>query len=996
MKTSRFYSILSMGLAVALSLSFPAPAAAAETPPAGSAVRAQGLVSGRVQNQATKRYLEGALVAVQGTNLSASTGPGGEFTLSLPVGPQTLRIEYTGLDPQQVAVNVPETGRATVEVSLTSEVYKLQAFTVEGIREGAALAIQRQREAENAKTVVAADTHGAPATNPGELLGRIMGISVDNVSDVGAIYVRGLGADFVTLMVDGNDIATATAGGNSRNGAMRAQSTANVESVELIRAPTPDMPANAVGGQVNMVSRRGFDRRERLTELTLGSRQIFRPGMEGPRYRDRFALDQVVLRYGDAFSVGGEKKNLGVDFTLSHNQTTFSSNGLNDSAASYLFPTTANGLTSPLQRSFAVLEYADRPVRLRTAGLNIDYRLGSRTSVYWRNTLNENGHTGVAGNVQWTMATTASPASFAPGSTYDQQTALPTANSRSTLLSGRGERLDTTYATSAGISHRLFADESGLLEVDFNYSHIDSDGRLGSNVSAEVANVGWRLDRGGASGWFPRFTQTAGPSIYDPANYRPTTMLITKNRAEAERSGARVNFRKNFALAVPAYVKTGLRYDSSEREVDNERTNYTYAASAPTGIAPFMDPERLSYGLTNGKYGPFPFLVQATTGGSRDLAQRLDLWQQTAADVYNDVVQSKGSDSAYAEKIAAGYFQGGVTLGKLRTMAGLRVEQTKTEGQAYETSASASAGTSSVASLAPGENRARALKRFSVPVRTVGADYVDVFPGIHFVYEPARQIQVRASYNRSISRPPIGSVLPNNTVNEDSRVVTAGNPALKPFSSDNFEVAVQKYFHPIGLFECSVFLKEITNYSRTIATIIGAGPDNGFDGNYEGYTLSRPLNTGNARIRGIEVGYQQQFTRLPGLWRGFGAFANFTYTQAEGNFGTTLFQRELANQRPRTANGGISYVAHGSQLRLLGNWDDRFYRGGAGQVATYSDPRFILDFKGQYRINRRYEVFFEAMNLTNEFVTTTVMSNGMKAFTLRKGIFVTAGMKISL
>lgn len=953
-------------------------------------------MSGRVLNQATKQYLEGALVAVEGTNLTASTGPGGEFTLALPVGAQILRVEYTGLDSQQVPVNVPETGRATVEVSLTSEIYKLQPFNVMGLREGTALAIQLQREAENAKTVVAADTHGAPATNPGELLSRIMGIAVDNVSDIGAIYVRGLGADFVSVMVDGNDVATATAGSTSRTGAMRAQSTANVESVELIRAPTPDMPANAVGGQVNMVSRRGFDRRERLTELTLGSRQIFRPGMEGPRYRDRFALDQFVFRYGDAFSIGGERKNLGVDFTFSHNQSTFSSHGLNNSAGSYLFPTAANGLTSPLQPSFAVHEFADRPVRLRTAGLNVDYRLGARTSVYWRNTLNENGHTGVAGNVRWMMATTASPASFAPGSTYEQQTVLPTANSRSTLQSTRGERLDTTYATSAGISHRLFADESGLLEVDLNYSHIDSDGRVGSNVSAEVVNVGWNLDRRGAPGWFPRFTQTAGPSIYDPASYRLTTMFTTANRAEAERSGARVNFRKNFALAVPAYFKTGLRYDTNEVDVDNERANYTYAAGAPTGIAAFMDPERLKYRLTNGKYGPFPFLVQATTGGPGDLAQKPDLWQQSAADVYNDVLQSKGSDSAYVEKIAAGYVQGGVTLGKLRTMAGLRVEQTKTEGRAYETSASAAAGTSSVASLAPGENRARALKRFSVPMRTVGADYVDVFPGIHFIYEPARRFQVRASYNRSISRPPLGSVLPNNTVNEDTRVVTAGNPELKPFSSDNFEVAVQKYFDPIGLFECSVFLKEITNYSRTIETIIGAGPDNGFDGNYEGYILRRPLNTGDARIRGFEVGYQQQFTRLPGFWRGFGAFANFTYTQAEGNFGTTLFQRELANQRPRTANGGISYVAYGWQLRLLGNWDDSFYRSGAGQSATYSDPRFILDFKGQYRINRRYEVFFEAMNLTNEFVRTFVLANGIKADFLRKGIFVTAGMKISL
>jgi len=992
MKTSHSLFVLILGLAVALVAAHPASAAA--TPAASSA---RGLVSGRVLNQATGQYLEGALVAVEGTNLVTKAGPGGEFTLSLPAGPQTLRIEYTGLDSRQVTVNVPETGRATVEVSLTSEYYKLEAFAVEGIREGAALAVQRQREAENAKTVVAADAHGAPATNPGELLSRIPGIAVDNVSDIGAIYVRGLGADFVSVMVDGNDVATANVGaGASRNPSMRALSTANVESVELVRAPTPDMPANAIGGQVNMISRRGFDRRERLTELTLGSRSIFRPGMEGPRYRDRFALDQVVFRYGDAFSVAGGERNLGVDFTVSHNESFFSSNGLANSAASYLFPTAANGLPSTLQRSFAVQEFADRPVRLRTVGLNLDYRVSDRTSVYWRNTLNENGHTGVAGNVTWTMSTDASPASFASGSTYEQQTALPNASSRSTLLSSRGERLDSSYATSAGVSHRLFDDESGLLELDVNFSNIESDGRIGSNVSAEVAGVGWTLDRRGAPGWFPRITQTAGPSIYDPASYRLTTRFDTDNVVESERRGARVNFRKDLNLAVPAYIKTGLRYDVNEVEVDNNRVNYTYVANGPTGIASFMDPERLKYRLTNGNYGPFPFPVQPTTGGSSDVARRPELWRQTAADAYNDVVQSKGSDSDFEETITAGYLQAGATLGKLRLMGGLRVERTEGEGRAFETRASASAGTSSIPTLSPAENLARATKRFAVPMRIVGSDYVDVFPGIHFVYEPSRRLQVRASYNRSISRPPIGSVLPNNTVNEDTQVVSAGNPDLQPFAADNFEVAVQRYFEPIGLFEVSVFLKEITDYFRTIQTTIGSGSENGFEGNYAGYLLSRPVNTGDARIRGIELGYQQQFSWLPGIWRGFGAFANFTYTQAEGNFGTTLFQKQLANQRPRTVNAGVSYVAYGWQLRLLGNWDDRFYRSGAGASSTYADPRFILDFKGQYRINQRYELFFEGMNLTNEFVRTFVLENDIKANSLRKGIFVTAGFKISL
>jgi iron complex outermembrane recepter protein len=984
------------GSLFAVALAFWATSVFAQTSSTGPGGRAQGLVSGRVLNQATGQYLGGAFIAVEGTNVTARTVAGGEFTLSAPVGPQTLRVEYAGLDTQQVSVMIPETGRATVEVQLTSQIYKLEAFTVEGIREGAALAVQRQREAENAKTVVAADAHGAPATNPGELLSRIPGIAVDNVSDIGAIFVRGLGADFISVMVDGNDVATANVGaGSSRNPSMRALSTANVESVELVRAPTPDMPANAVGGQVNMVSRRGFDRRERLTEFTFGSRSIFRPGMEGPRYRDQFALDQVVFRYGDAFSVAGGERNLGVDFTVSHNESFFSSNGLANSAASYLFPTAANGLPSTLQHSFAVQEFADRPVRLRTVGLNLDYRLSDRTSVYWRNTLNENGHTGVAGNVTWTMSTAASPASFAPGSTYDQQTALPLASSRSTLLSSRGERLDSSYATSAGISHRLFNDESGLLEADVNFSNIESDGRIGSNVSAEATGVGWSLDRRGAPGWFPRIAQTAGPSINDPASYRLTTRFDTDNVVESERRGARVNFRKDLNLAVPAYIKTGVRYDLNEVEVDNYRVNYTYIANGATGIASFMDPERLKYRLTNGNYGPFPFPVQPTTGGNGDVATRPELWRQTAADAYNDVLQSKSSDSVFEETIAAAYLQSGVTLGKLRVMGGVRVERTDAEGRAFQTSASAAAGTSSIPTLTPEENRARANKRFAVPMRTVGTDYVDVFPGIHLVYEPNRRLQVRASYNRSISRPPIGSVLPNNTVSEDTQVVTAGNPDLQPFAADNFEVAVQRYFEPIGLLEFSVFHKDITDYFRTIESTIGSGPDNGFDGNYVGYILRQPVNTGDARIRGFEIAYQQQFSWLPGVWRGLGAFANFTYTQAEGNFGTTLFQKQLANQRPRTANAGVSYVAYGWQLRLLGNWDDRFYRSGAGASSTYADPRFILDFKGQYRISQRYELFFEAMNLTNEFVRTFVLENDIKANSLRKGIFVTAGVKVS-
>lgn len=955
-----------------------------------------GIVAGIVLNKATGNTLESANVRIDGTNFNCVTDRGGTFSMAVPTGSYILVVDYTGLDAVKIPVVVTSGTRKFVEVSITSDIYKLEKFSVVGIREGTALSIQRQREAENAKTVVATDIHGAPAANPGELLGRIPGVTVDRVGDVANMYIRGLGSDFISMMVDGNNIATSLGSAPARSFNLRAFGTSNMESAEVVRAPTPDMPANAVAGYVNLISRRAFDRSERVLSFTLGGMDIARGGVESP-HRQRVGGDILAFKYGDVFSVGGGTKNLGIDFSISHQQTIYTSDGttaLAGAAAVFALPTATNGLTTPLRASFGAIEYFDQPLRLRTVGLSVDFKISERSAVYFRNTFNENGHphSTVSGNVRWDINTTAAAASFAPGSSYDFATALPIAASTSQLISTRSQRLDSTYATSGGFTTKLFPDDSGNLDLDLSFSDTKSVYPSTSQVRAVVSNVGWTLDRRGAPSWFPYFAQTAGPSIYDAANYRPTTLFRASFRGPAQHYGLRLNFRKTFKLSVPAYIKGGVRYESDSREQDNERVNYTYAAGSPTGVAPFVGH---TYHITGGNYGPFPFIEVPTSGGKQDIAQSLGLWTQTAADAYNDVANSLGSDSKFTENISSAYVMGGTTIGKLRILAGVRAEKTEDKGTAFQTIASANAGTDSVATLAPEANRARAVLRYSVPMRTTKGGYTNVFPGVHFVMEPLNGLQVRASYNKSISRPAIGSLLPINNINDITQVVTAGNPQLRPFTSDNMELSVQKYFEPIGLFEVSTFLKQISNYSRTISTIIASGPDNGFDGNYAGYTSNTPLNTGDARIRGFEVSYQQQFTFLPGMWRGFGAFANFSYTKAEGNFGSTTFQKELPNQRPRSANGGLSYLGHGLQVRLLANWDGKYYRGGAGTGATYADPRFILDFKSQYSFNKRYGMYLDVLNLTDEYVRSVALANGMKFDVLRQGIVFSGGVKLN-
>src|SRR4051812_40493188 len=72
-----------------------------------AALAQNGSISGRVQNEATGQYLSNARVAVKGTGLTALTDETGTFRLSgVPGGAATLEAFYSGLDPQQVMVNV--------------------------------------------------------------------------------------------------------------------------------------------------------------------------------------------------------------------------------------------------------------------------------------------------------------------------------------------------------------------------------------------------------------------------------------------------------------------------------------------------------------------------------------------------------------------------------------------------------------------------------------------------------------------------------------------------------------------------------------------------------------------------------------------------------------------------------------------------------------------------------------------------------------------------
>ena len=98
-------------------------------------------------------------------------------------------------------------------------------------------------------------------------------------------------------------------------------------------------------------------------------------------------------------------------------------------------------------------------------------------------------------------------------------------------------------------------------------------------------------------------------------------------------------------------------------------------------------------------------------------------------------------------------------------------------------------------------------------------------------------------------------------MSEQTQVVTVNNTGLKPQMGDNYDVSLEYYLKPAGLLSIGAFQKDVSDFvfAQDVGTI-GTGVNNGFNGQYAGYLLRSQTNGGSARMRGLEVSLQHQFS----------------------------------------------------------------------------------------------------------------------------------------
>jgi iron complex outermembrane receptor protein len=940
----------------------PAPARAVEF----------GTVTGRVSNAATGSYLEGAQVAVQGTRWTAVTDQEGRYTIRAEAGDATLVFTYLGLTPQSLRVTFSAGSAGLKNVALTSDVYKMESFVVEGEREGSSRAITRQRLAPNVKNVVATDLYGSlTEDNIGSFLEKLPGLNVtNNVGKTRDVMVRGIDSSLNTVEMDGVQLASTNSSGTSRSFDFLQASISMVESIEVTKAPTPDMPASSIGGSINLVTRTAFGRTNpRMFNYSVGFlHAIDRIGGRAESQKRWF--EEPIEKLTPAFSFSysdllGSARRLGV--TLNYSRTTsFSS----QQGANFNYQATL-GQPAYIRSTEISLAGASGPDTRQNLHLKLEYKLSDRAvlSVSASNNFYLEG-THTRGHA---FATADAAARFAPGYSETRSEALPNVATTASMTDTAYDLTNDTYRYQAAVVHkldRLIIDYSATLSLAEAYPNFApferkySKGRpKGTLTIGGLANIGWIIDRSRDGAW-PLVTQTAGRDAYDLNSYQTLTMTQNHNGAESSITEGRFNVKRGLDLAIPAFIKTGLQFQRQQRKRNIRPHSYTFIG--PGGLGQFADKSSwISDRIDGQRQAPWVDMLYVAQ-------HKEDNPQSWPEDLSYKYVQRLRNQQDFRETIASGYIMANGQIGALGLLAGLRFEETRTLGNGplnrTVNAAEAARRAAFAGPLTEEEIKRRAEYEWGTRVRSEG-QYQDVFPGVHFKYTHRSGFIGRASYSTSIGRPSISSIIPNTAVNEGAQRITVANTGLKPQHADNFDVTLEYYFEPVGLFTAGVFLKEVSDFIFTdTSQTVGSGSNNGFDGLYEGYSITTSANGGHARYRGFELSYQQQFVFLPGFWSGFGINLNYTQLSTRGDYGTPIATTQVAGFRPRTANIALSYKKRRYDVRLQTNWVDTYLQTASTNAALilYESPKVTTSAKITFAATPKTSVYLNWDNIFGE------------------------------
>jgi len=262
---------------------------------------------------------------------------------------------------------------------------------------------------------------------------------------------------------------------------------------------------------------------------------------------------------------------------------------------------------------------------------------------------------------------------------------------------------------------------------------------------------------------------------------------------------------------------------------------------------------------------------------------------------------------------------------------------------------------------------------------TVERTYEDTLPSANVTFELRDDFLLRVAAAKVMARPSLGNLTPGGSLdsfNGPPYRYNSGNPALDPFRATTYDASFEWYFQDEGLLALSLFYKDVDSFftragsievpysasglpttlpppSSPLRNLLDAGGDPLVE-------IRAVENGGSASVKGFELTYQQPFTFLPAPFDGFGFQGNYTYVDSD----------EIRGFSPNAYNATLYYENDRLSARISAAYRDAYQT--QAPVASGRDEQGYgsttnVDFSSSYKLNDNVDLTFEAINLTDEF-----------------------------
>ena len=876
-------------------------------------------------------------------------------------------------------------------------------------------------------SIFAEDIGKLPATNLAETLNRMPGVRLNrDINGEGTqVAIRGLGPSFTRVLLNGSQLQVASDGGTNGGSANREVDLDFFPSelftrLDLAKSPSPSTLEGGIAGTVNLRNARPFDKEG--THVTVVAQGQYTDNNDKFSPRGAIVASHTTDTFGILVGVAGVKTKTRVDGFESVGWTdgnlgTGDAGGNNFSWASVVPNNTGHGLV------------AGQPVDVvATSGLTRDQLSTALIPRLGRKSLTEGDRSRISAlaSLEWRPSDelhfaldgiwAKSKRDYSKvNMNWQVRNSGPGTSAQST---GGMVPIDLTVDDNGVVTSGTFANSSYFLEASL-FKQTTKFWNVNPSVSWQPtedlkvdlsANWSksrffreqptWAFQTTPQSGVETYYDNTGGdyPSITsnldlnDPNNdswqwYRQNIQLV---RRKTETKGAHLDVTYGDDMFN---VKVGGAYDQATRSIRAYDNSTAYQLSVcgtgctgATGTVPTSAiAQYLRSSSTAGFIVPdFDALKQATNYAS---------YRDSAPEARGAV--TGGATGDMDEKVWGAYFE----LNGVTTIAGRDLHINT--GMRYAHTDQLVVGPSQVGT--------------EIVDITSSSTYENFLPSINLTYDVADNVKLRASASRTMTRPDAGAILPGITFSDPSALTaTAGNPNLKPYTSDNYDLGGEIYTGGIGYVGVSLFMKNIQGFTVTTSEQVAFGSLNipfdslistqqnalndrslqtGIPVAQLPITVNRPVNLRDLKIKGIEATWVQP---LDFLVKGLGFSANGTYLKQSSSSGlvATGVSPWSYNLQGFYENGGLSvsvnYVWNDEAIAVNGP------QNGINGADLKSDARGQLDMSAGYQLpffNKALRLTLDVLNITDEPIRTTFEYSNAAYSVYYPGRTVLAGIR---